>query len=744
VIRRRSLVVLLLTALAAALTGFAPTAGRAATSTASTTTCASPGRVSVGSRLFGIVRPSGPVSQANCPVQGAAVPAVGAELAYRGSPPLTFHGGPVMSTDPLGGQVTVTPIFWAPSGYTFPSSYRTVLGNFFTDAAAASGTTGNVFSSLAQYTDSAGNHIRYKLAVGSAVSDTQAFPTGGCTADTGSVYGDNSGYATCLTDAQVSAEATRLVNAQGLTSDLAHLYVIFLPKSVESCFTANNGAQGGPCTINSHAGSSGGYCAYHSFLDSSSLIYANMPFPVYNSATGYTCSPEFTAGIQTPNGNTDADVEVSPLSHEMSEAISDPKLNAWLDSIGNEDGDDCAYIYGGGFGGSAGAYYNQTMGARHYFVQEEFSNEDFAVSSAGACIQREETPTAAFTVGTLTPLVNLPVGFDGSGSSDKGGTGSLSYKWDFGDGSLLGIGKLPLHTFLSGGTFTVKLTVTDADGWTASVSHPVTIGTGPGAPGAPTAVKATAGNSSATVTWTAPANNGSTISSYTVTGTDATVPARGGQQATVTGTPPATSATVTGLTNGDSYTFVVTATNGNGPGQASSPSNAVTPILPLGPNLVKNPSFEKNLTGWGSLNGKVTRIKPGAGKGAPQGGVYAAHVVWAKNVLFTLGDSVNAALQHPTLLNAVTGTQYQSSVWVRASGTSTGKPLKLILRERNPANQIVHDTFVQITLSKTWQKVLVQATVLTTGDSLGIAVEQDNAVTGNAFDADIVWLRKMG
>ena len=46
---------------------------------------------------------------------------------------------------------------------------------------------------------------------------------------------------------------------------------------------------------------------------------------------------------------------------------------------------------------------------------------------------------------------------------------------------------------------------------------------------------------------------------------------------TVTGTPPATTATVSGLTNGTTYTFEVIATNGIGAGPASVPSGAVTP-----------------------------------------------------------------------------------------------------------------------------------------------------------------------
>lgn len=74
---------------------------------------------------------------------------------------------------------------------------------------------------------------------------------------------------------------------------------------------------------------------------------------------------------------------------------------------------------------------------------------------------------------------------------------------------------------------------------------------------------------SARVTITAPTNNGgSTITLYTITSSP------GGKTATLTS--PGT-ASVTGLTNGTSYTFTATATNSVGTSAASSASNAVTP-----------------------------------------------------------------------------------------------------------------------------------------------------------------------
>src|SRR6185312_6199926 len=107
----------------------------------------------------------------------------------------------------------------------------------------------------------------------------------------------------------------------------------------------------------------------------------------------------------------------------------------------------------------------------------------------------------------------------------------------------------------------------------------------PTIPGAPSGVIATAGLGSATVKWTAP-TTGSKPTSYAV------VPYVAGvaQTAkTVTGNPPATETTVSGLKSGTSYTFKVKAANAAGTGPESAASNAVTPTgatLPGEPTAV--------------------------------------------------------------------------------------------------------------------------------------------------------------
>ncbi len=96
------------------------------------------------------------------------------------------------------------------------------------------------------------------------------------------------------------------------------------------------------------------------------------------------------------------------------------------------------------------------------------------------------------------------------------------------------------------------------------------------APGVPTVGTATAGDASATLTWTAPGSDGgSPITGYSVRAFAgdvlATTQAVTGNVGTVV---------VTGLTNGTVYTFDVAAINGVGTGASSARSAAVTPAVP--------------------------------------------------------------------------------------------------------------------------------------------------------------------
>ncbi len=180
----------------------------------------------------------------------------------------------------------------------------------------------------------------------------------------------------------------------GLPHNLNHIYELFLPKGIESCILpgeTTSGANGQACTVNNEGPAPTGttaYCAYHS-TDLNRAVYANLDYPIYDSATGFTCGSNLTFGVvESPNGNLDADTEVSPLSHETSEAVTDPDTETgWFDSTGNEIGDDCAYIYGA-TRGTAGALYNQTINGQHFMTQEEFSNRVFARSNGTiGCVQ---------------------------------------------------------------------------------------------------------------------------------------------------------------------------------------------------------------------------------------------------------------------------------------------------------------------------------------------------------------------
>ena len=150
-------------------------------------------------------------------------------------------------------------------------------------------------------------------------------------------------------------------------------------------------------------------------------------------------------------------------------------------------------------------------------------------------------------------------------------------------------------------TFTVTATNVIGNGPESAASAPVTPA---GLPGTPTGVTATPADNSAQVNWTPPSANGTPLTSYSV---KAYAGATLVQTTPVTA--PASGTTVTGLTNGTTYTFTVTATNSVGAGATSAASNAVTPAgLPAAPTVTATAGDTTASVSWNAVSGNGSTI----------------------------------------------------------------------------------------------------------------------------------------
>ncbi len=355
---------------------------------------------------------------------------------------LSYGGGPVLHTN------RTRVIFWQPSGsgLGFDSGYEALVERFLGQVAADSHLPTNVYGLSGQYRDASGPAAYNSTYEGWAL-DTAPLPPSGCQEPP-----TGPGWAYCVTDAQLEQQLEQVVSAYHLPRRSNEIYFIVTPSGLGDCIDSSSTS----CAL---GGSDSGYCGYHSqTLDG--LLYAVIP---YNAVPGHCQSDN-----PRPNNST-ADPAVSTISHEHNETVTDPEADAWIDGNGEEDGDLCIQSFGPNLGGSGQSAWNEIVHGGHYYLQEEWSNENHA------CEAREKADRVSFS-GPKRPQAGQWLPFTSKGVAGHGSI--VAFSWFFGDGRT-GHGRKINHLYRRAGAFRVVLRTTDSAGNWAFYARTVHVGRAP-------------------------------------------------------------------------------------------------------------------------------------------------------------------------------------------------------------------------------------------------------------------------
>ena len=270
-----------------------------------------------------------------------------ADIGYLnngGTPPLIWHGGPVMHTP------TVYAIFWIPkhlqdgSATSLSTAYQKIQTNMLTQYFGHS-----LMNNNTQYYDSA--WITNAGKFGGSYVDKSLYPGEDCY-DPAGVLTD--GF-NCISDGDLQNEVNKVMGIKKWTGGVNKMFMVFTSSNEGQCAASDT-----DCSYSN-------YCAYHSyFVNSSSayVIYGNEPYGNLSNCQ--------ISGAPSPNSFPEADTAATAASHELTESITDPLIDAWYDSSGYEIGDECAYYYG--FAGWDGGLADEQWNGYPFFLQTEYSN----------------------------------------------------------------------------------------------------------------------------------------------------------------------------------------------------------------------------------------------------------------------------------------------------------------------------------------------------------------------------------
>ncbi|MGH9635402.1 MAG: hypothetical protein ACRD72_11265 [Candidatus Angelobacter sp.] len=193
-------------------------------------------------------------------------------------------------------------------------------------------------------------------------------------------YGDSTGNVTgnLQLSSQIfdtGSQGTRLRNAnitKAITAQLTSGALPTDPNGVYLFLTSSNVKESGFCTQ---------FCGFHTHqtINGADIKWA---FVGNTDQCPSGCEIQSTGPNSPSTGVGGADGMVNVITHESEETITDPDLNAWFDSSGNEDADKCNFKFGPTQTAANGARFNQTFGGHNWMMQMEWEN-----SRGGGCDQ---------------------------------------------------------------------------------------------------------------------------------------------------------------------------------------------------------------------------------------------------------------------------------------------------------------------------------------------------------------------
>jgi len=453
---------------------------------------------------------------------------------------INYNGGPIVPAE------KVAAVYWAASTVFAGGPASGSTGSGAQDGSLVGYFLGNLGGS-AHY----GINTTYGDSVGAGHTVANALSYTGYWADAGSAP---------VSGANVSDTAVQNEIIKGFTGG----QLAYDPSTVYAVFTGAG--------VNLGGGAFTQYCAYHGDFswNGNTVLYAVMPYDYTNPAA---CS-----GLSgSPNADPAADTEVSTLVHELEEANTDPQLNAWYDSAGNENADKCAWNFGTTFT-SGGGKANVTIGSKSFLVQQNWLN-----ANGGKCVQSWSTAPAT--------VPGSPTGVTASSSA-----GSVTVRWSppasNGGAAITGYG---VYRATTSGAETLLTTLGNVTSFTdGAVSQGTTYyyevsainGVGSGAlsaeafaapgqaagrPGAPALTAATSSSRRGVqLSWSVPSNGGTPITGYRVY-RSTTV---GAEVLITTRSAGSTSYRDSSTSSGVTYFYQVTAVNAVGEGARSGEASA--------------------------------------------------------------------------------------------------------------------------------------------------------------------------